>query len=108
MNKKDQRTALRALPMMTPFVEGYVSLAGFEQAAIPIDESMRSFLTSRDALEPEATLEEAQRFLEAHFKADECWPFFFACRAEAVKAAPRRNRSPARGDRKPRRKLASK
>jgi endonuclease III len=107
MNKKDQRSALRGLPMMTPFIEGYVSLVGLEQAAIPIDEPMRAFLVNRDALEAEASLEEAQRFLEAHFRADECWPFFFACRAEAAKTSPRRSRV-ARGSGKARRRLASK
>lgn len=107
MNKKDQRSTLRALPMMTPFVEGYVSLVGFEQAAIPVDESIRAFLIHRDALEPETTQEEAQRFLEAHIKADECWPFFQACRTEAAKLRTRAKRSSSRSSGKPRRKVAS-
>lgn len=90
MNKKDQRTALRALPMMSPFVEGFVLLAGFGQAAVPVDESMRAYLAASGAVEEDSTVEEAQKFLEAHLKADECWPFFQACHAAACHSRPRR------------------
>lgn len=89
LNKKEQRSCLRGLPMMTPFVEAHVSVLGFGQAAVPVDEMMCRYLVHGGALEPEATLDEAQRFLEAHLKADECWPFFAACRAAASRSRPR-------------------
>lgn len=90
MNKKEQRAHLRSLPAMTPFIEGYVSLLGFGQTAMPVDEPMRAYLVSEGVLEPEATVEDAQKFLESNLKADEYWPFFASCRAEACKPRPRR------------------
>lgn len=99
LNKKEQRSCLRGLPLMTPFVEAHVSVLGFGQAAVPVDEMMCRYLVQRGALEPEATLEEAQRFVEAHLKADDCWPFFAACRAAASRGRSRtavRPRSRAR------------
>ncbi len=89
MNKKEQRAHLRAVPAMTPFIEGYVSLLGFGQAAMPVDEAMRRYLAGQGVLEADATLEDAQKFLESNLKADEYWPFFACCRAESCKPRSR-------------------
>lgn len=84
MGKKDLRAAMRGVPQMTPFVEGFMTLAGFAQTAVPLDETMRQFLVTQDVLEPETAPDEAQRFLEGNLKAEECWPFFASCRAAAI------------------------
>jgi hypothetical protein len=84
LKKAELRDYLRALPMMTPFVEGFVTLVSFEHSAIPCDEEMLGYLVDHDIVEPETTVEECQTFLEANIKADDCWHFFTLLHAEAL------------------------
>jgi endonuclease III len=87
LNKRDARTMLRELASMTPYVEGYVVLYGFGGTAFPVDDTILNFLKNEEVIEPEATIEEAQKFCEAHLKADECPEFFAACRIAAFEEA---------------------
>ncbi len=96
LNKKEQRQRIRGVALMTPFIEGHLCLLGLGQHAMPVDEPMRLFLAEQEAIDAEADLEEAQRFLEGQLKADEYWPFYVACRAEALAVKPKRPRT-ARG-----------
>ena len=87
MNKREQRAALRDVPHVTPFVEAHAMLLGFGGSAVPVDARTLAHLIERDALDAEADVETAQRFLEQHLRADEYWPFYAGCRRELAKPA---------------------
>src|SRR6185437_11107497 len=76
LGKKDGRAFLKELPEMTPFIEAYTMLFGMDAAAAPVDQTIADLLSSADALEAETSLEDAQKFVESHLKADEMYEFF--------------------------------
>jgi endonuclease III len=81
ISRRDARQFLRELPEVHPFVEAYVMLYAFDGHCIPLDEEMLASLHEEQIVEEQTTLDEAQRFLEHHLKAEECHPFFVALRA---------------------------
>ena len=83
ISKRDARQFLRDLPNMHPFVEAYVMLVGFEAPAVPMDDEILNYLKEEGVLEDNASLEEAQRFLEHNLKAEDCWDFFSVARRAA-------------------------
>jgi hypothetical protein len=80
ISKRDARQFLRELPDIHPFVEAYVLLFAFEGHAFPIDDETLSYLKEQGVVEDDANLEDAQRFVEYHLKADECHDLFAAVR----------------------------
>jgi hypothetical protein len=80
VSRRDARQFLRDLPEIHPFVEAYVMLFSFDGHAFPIDEDSLAYLKENDAVEGSATLEDAQKFVEHHLKAEECRDLFFALR----------------------------
>jgi endonuclease III len=81
ISKRDARQFLRDLPDITPFVEAYVMLYGFEGAtAVPVDDEMLEYLREEGIVDEKASIEEAQRFLENNLKGDECYDFFASVR----------------------------
>src|SRR5687768_15952248 len=85
VSKRDARAFLRDLPEIHPFVEAYVMLYAFDGHAVPIDDEMLAYLMEEEILEEGMSLEDAQRFVEHHIKADECHGFFASLRAAANK-----------------------
>jgi len=83
ISKRDARQFLRDLPDVHPFVEAYVMLFAFEGHTVPIDTQMLDYLKEEGILEPETSLEEAQKFVEHHIKAEECHDFYAAVRTAA-------------------------
>ncbi len=92
-NKKESRQFLRDLPEMTPFVEAYVMLFAFESPAIPLDDSMLTYLRDEDVVDAESTLHEAQKFVEHQFKSDECYDFFMATRKASLRQSDEETKS---------------
>jgi endonuclease III len=86
ISKRDARQFLRDLPDVHPFVEAYVMLFAFEGHTVPIDTQMLDYLKEEEILEPETSLEEAQKFVEHHIKAEECHEFYAAVRTAAQSA----------------------
>src|SRR6201999_1077956 len=78
VSRRDARQFLRELPEIHPFVEAYVMLFSFDGHAFPIDDDSLAYLREHDAVDESATLEEAQKFIEHHLKAEECRDLFFA------------------------------
>jgi hypothetical protein len=76
---------LRDLPEMTPFIEGYTTLFGLDEPAVPLDESMLKVLKEADIVEEQTTLDEAQKFVESQVKGDESYDFYFVVRRAALK-----------------------
>jgi len=83
ISKRDARQFLRDLPEVHPFVEAYVMLFAFEGHTVPIDTQMLDYLKEEGVLESETSLEEAQKFVEHHIKAEECHDFYAAVRTAA-------------------------
>ena len=86
ISKRDARQFLRELPDVHPFVEAYVMLFAFDGHTIPMDGQMLEYLREEEVIEPETSLEEAQKFVEHHIKAEECHDFYRALRAAAQSA----------------------
>jgi endonuclease III len=80
ISRRDARQFLRELPALHPFVEAFVMLMSFEGHAIPVDDTMLSWLRDKEIAGEEATLDEVQRFLEHQLKAEECFSFFTLAR----------------------------
>jgi endonuclease III len=85
LGRKEARQVLRELPEVTPYVEAYTTLHGLDEAAIPVDKTMLDFLIENDCLEPETSIEDAQKFLEGQFKVDEQYDAYFVIRRAALK-----------------------
>jgi endonuclease III len=81
ISKRDARQFLRDLPEITPFVEAYVMLFGFEGAtAVPVDDELVAYLKEEGVVDEKAGVEETQKFLENNLKGDECYDFFASVR----------------------------
>src|SRR5687767_6246774 len=81
VSRRDTRQFLRELPEMHPFVEAYVMLYSFDGHAIPVDDTMLAFLLEEEIVEEGTSVEDAQKFVEHHIKAEECHAFFSALRS---------------------------
>jgi hypothetical protein len=84
ISRRDARQFLRELPEIHPFVEAYVMMFSFDGHTMPMDERMAEFLKEEDVLDPETTLEEAQKFVEHHLKVEECYDLYSALRQVAA------------------------
>lgn len=80
ISKRDARQFVRELPDITPFVEAYVMLFGFESPCIPVDSEMMNLLREEGVIDDKMTIEETQKFLEHNIKAEECYEFFAMAR----------------------------
>ena len=81
VSKRDARQFIRELPDVHPFVEAYVMLFGFDGHAFPVDDDTLAHLRNLGIVEGSTTLDEAQRFVEHHLKAEECHDLFASLRA---------------------------
>ena len=95
VSKRDARQFLRELPDIHPFVEAYVMLFAFEGHTVPVDEEIVEYLRDHKILEDGIGIEEAQRFLEHHLKAEECSDFY-VCMRRAVADEGSRGRKKAK------------
>jgi endonuclease III len=80
ISKRDARQFVRELPNIHPFVEAYVMLFGFDGHAFPVDEQTIEMLRGAGVIEDETNLDETQRFVEHHLKAEECYDLYVAGR----------------------------
>ncbi|MGA3067157.1 MAG: hypothetical protein ABSF29_09955 [Tepidisphaeraceae bacterium] len=93
VSKREARQFLRELPEIHPFVEAYVMLMSLDGHAVPIDEAIISFLRDNEIVEEHTTLEEAQRFVEHHLKAEEAYEFYALLRAASQDGNRRKSKS---------------
>jgi endonuclease III len=90
ISKKDARQFLRDLPGMSPFSEAYVMTFAFDGSAFPLDGNMADYLKEHDAADPEAGVEDVQKFLEHTLKAEECFEFYSVLRQAAETVEPKK------------------
>jgi hypothetical protein len=95
ISRRDARQFLRELPEVHPFVEAYVMLFALDGHAVPIDDKMIAYLRDEKIVDDETTLDEAQRFVEHHLKAEDCHPFYASLR-QASQEESSRGRKKAR------------
>ena len=84
VSKRDARQFLRELPDIHPFVEAYVMLFGFDGHAFPADDETLEYFREHGVVEDGTGLDEAQRFVEHHLKAEECYDLFARLREAAM------------------------
>lgn len=92
VSRRDSRQFLRELPDIHPFVEAYVMLYAFEAAAFPIDSEILAFLKEEEVVEEQATLDDAQKFVEHNVKADDLYVFFSAIRRAVFEESRRKKK----------------
>ena len=90
VSKRDARQFLRELPDIHPFVEAYVMLFGFDGHAFPADDEALVHLRDHGIIEQATSLDEAQRFVEHHLKAEECYELFACLRAGGLDGKKKR------------------
>ena len=83
ISRRDARQYVRELPNITPFVEAYVMLYGCEAPAVPVDREIHAYLRDEEVFDEKTDVEEGQRFLEHHIKAEDCHDFFYVVRRAA-------------------------
>ena len=79
--KREARAYLEELEGMVPFVAASVCLFGLNAHAMPVDESLSQRLRKDGVIAEDATLEQAQAFLEHNVRADEGREVFHRLRA---------------------------
>ena len=92
ISKRDARQFLRDLPEIHPFVEAYVMLFAFDGHSFPCDDETLDFLKGHHVVEDSTSLDECQRFVEHHLKAEECYEFFACLRAGALEGGKKKKK----------------
>ena len=92
ISKREARQFLRELPGIHPFVEAYIMLMSMEGHAVPVDDGILAVLRDAEIVEEQTSLEEAQRFLEHHLKADEAFEFFVLIRRASQDASKKKSK----------------
>ncbi len=87
ISRRDARQFLRELPEIHPFVEAYVMTMSLDGNALPIDDTMLNYLREGEIVDEETTLEDAQKFVEHHLKAEDLYPFYVSLRAAAMEGS---------------------
>jgi len=80
ISRRDARQFLRELPGIHPYVEAYVMLFAFDGHCFPIDDRMLEYLRDEGIIDDDTTLEDAQKFVEHHLNAEQCYELFMALR----------------------------
>ena len=84
ISRRDARHFLHDLPEMNAFTEAYIMLMSLDGHSFPMDEQMLDYLRGEEIVEETTPLEEAQKFVEHHLKAEEMYPLYVSLRAAAV------------------------
>jgi endonuclease III len=74
--KRQAKKDMEELPGVTHFAVNFCFLAALGGHAIPLTEPMLKFLKDNQWLDPEATQEEIDTFLERHVSASHGWEFY--------------------------------
>lgn len=92
VSRRDARQFLRELPDIHPFVEAFVMLQAFDGAAFPIDSEILAYLKEEEIVEEQASLEDAQKFVEHNIKSDDVFDFFTAIRSAVFEESRRKKK----------------
>jgi len=90
LSKRDARQFLRDLPGLSPFTEAYVMTFSLDGNCVPLDQTMTDYLKEHDAADPEASVEEVQKFIEHQLKSEECYDFYSTLRQATAAEEPKK------------------
>jgi endonuclease III len=90
VSKKDVRQFVKDLPGVTPFVDAYVMLFGFDAPAVPVDETMASYLVREEVFDEGLPIEEVQKFIEHHIKGEDCYEVYAVLRRASLADAEKK------------------
>ena len=90
VSKREARQFLRDLPGINAFVEAYVMQFAFDGHAVPIDDEILAYLKGQEIVDDSTSIEDAQKFVEHHLKADEVDEFSAVIRRAAHSDGSRR------------------
>ncbi|MGH2270449.1 hypothetical protein ACQ9LF_01475 [Anaerohalosphaeraceae bacterium U12dextr] len=74
--KRQAKKELEELEGASHFAVNYCFLAAFGGHAVPLNEAMLTYLRSEELVDPQATAEEIEGFLERHIPAAAGWEFY--------------------------------
>lgn len=83
LKKAEARQIVREFPGMTPYIEGAILMFCFEQAVMPLDDTMLAYLKGQGAVDEKFTAADAQKFIENQLKAEELYELY-ACLRRTV------------------------
>jgi endonuclease III len=92
VSKREARQFLRELPEIHPFVEAYVMLMSLEGHAFPVDDAIVAVLRENEIVEENTALDESQRFVEHHLKAEEAYEFYALVRVASQDGNKRKSK----------------
>jgi endonuclease III len=95
ISRRDARNFLRELPEIHPYVEAYVMLFAFDGHCFPIDDRMLEYLRDEEIVDEKTSLDDAQKFVEHHLTAEQCYELFMALRKAVTGDKPRRKKAKA-------------
>jgi len=95
--KRQARKELEAIARTTRFVVNYCFLVGLGGHAIPLTAGMKDYLRHNALVQPEATDEDIEGFLERQVGASEAFEFYWLLRRES-EAAKKKPSAPSRND----------
>lgn len=81
--KRQAKKELEELPGTTRFAVNFCFLASLQGHAIPLTEPMLHFLNDNQMVDPQATQDEIEMFLERHISASHAWEFYELLRQAA-------------------------
>ena len=80
-SKKEVRAYLDSLPGVPPYVAAQVTLVCFEGHAVPVDDRLAELLRAGEIVDPQATVEQIESFLERQIRAEKAPEAHAALRA---------------------------
>jgi len=95
ISRGDARNFLRELPEIHPYVEAYVMLFAFDGHCFPVDNLILEYFMDEDILDEGTSLEDAQKFVEHHLTAEQCYELFMAVRKAVTLDKGRRKKAKA-------------
>lgn len=97
MPRKDARAYLDQIRGLEPYTRARIRLLGFEWHAVPLDEAMWAYCQKHELVDPRASLEDAQNFLERQIDESDALDFVALLRKQAwadFGAAVRKGQTP--------------
>lgn len=89
LGKRDTQAYLNELDGVTPYVTGCTMLWGLNQHVIPLDEKMFAALKKDEVIDPSASLEETQSFLQRQIPASDAKSFVLLLKRYAATKVPK-------------------
>jgi hypothetical protein len=85
MGKRPARKFLEEMPGLSRFVIDYIMLTSLDAHSIPLTKKMQDYLKNTGLIDPTATEDETEGFLQRQISASNAWQFYMTLRRESEK-----------------------